>query len=230
MEKQFKLSIGLISSLLLAYSHAASANLIANSSFEIFADTVTFDSNGGTAFNAGSTELTGWSINGNDVGFLEPSNNWNLTPSDGNYFMDLTGYTSLGFPKGVSQMLSGFNIGQVYTFSMDLGILNGPCYLSGSVDICSGPIEVGASIGSLSEIFTHDSNDPGNIWGTYGFDFIADNSSMQLTIEGISVPSGNIYIGLDNVVVSAVPLPAAVWLFGSGLLGLICLARKKAKF
>jgi len=142
--------------------------------------------------------------------------------------MDLTGFTSKGFPKGVSQMLSGLNVGQLYTFSMDLGILNGPCFLSGSIDICAGPIEVGASIGSMSETFIHDSNAPGNIWGTYGFDFVADNSNMLLTIDGISVPSGKIYIGLDNVVVSAVPLPAAAWLFGSGLLGLICMARKKA--
>jgi hypothetical protein len=35
--------------------------------------------------------------------------------------------------------------------------------------------------------------------------------------------------GLNNVQVevSAVPVPAAVWLFGSGLLGLIVIARKK---
>lgn len=32
---------------------------------------------------------------------------------------------------------------------------------------------------------------------------------------------------LDDVVVTAVPVPAAVWLFGSGRLGLIGFARKK---
>ena len=32
---------------------------------------------------------------------------------------------------------------------------------------------------------------------------------------------------LDNVQVGAVPIPAAVWLFGSGLIGLIGLARRK---
>ena len=35
-------------------------------------------------------------------------------------------------------------------------------------------------------------------------------------------------VWLDNVSISAVPIPAAVWLFGSGLLGLIAVARRKA--
>ena len=34
-------------------------------------------------------------------------------------------------------------------------------------------------------------------------------------------------LGIDNVTVSAVPVPAAVWLFGSGLLGLVGVARRK---
>ena len=34
-------------------------------------------------------------------------------------------------------------------------------------------------------------------------------------------------LAIDNVTVSAVPVPAAVWLFGSGLVGLIGLARRK---
>lgn len=32
---------------------------------------------------------------------------------------------------------------------------------------------------------------------------------------------------VDNVIVSAVPIPAAIWLFGSGLLSLVCIARGK---
>jgi len=40
--------------------------------------------------------------------------------------------------------------------------------------------------------------------------------------------SDNQLIKISNVSVSAVPIPAAVWLFGSGLLGLIGLARRKS--
>ena len=35
-------------------------------------------------------------------------------------------------------------------------------------------------------------------------------------------------LAIDNIVVSAVPVPAAVWLFGSGLLGVIAVARRRS--
>ena len=84
-----------------------------------------------------------------------------------------------------------------------------------------------ANIGSASQTFTHDSADAGNIWGNYGFEFTATDTTMVLKITGISLPAGNQYIGLDNVSIEAVPLPAAIWLFGSGLLGLIEIVRRK---
>ncbi len=39
--------------------------------------------------------------------------------------------------------------------------------------------------------------------------------------------SGEVY--LSNIAVSTVPIPAAVWLLGSGLLGLVAVRRKRAK-
>lgn len=198
--------------LMLLCVNSAQANFVANPGFETF--TASFDSFGGAQLPVGSTALTGWSIVGGEVVELKNINFWDLTPSDGNYFLDLTGYTNVGFPKGVSQTLTNLTAGQTYSFNMDLGIRNGAC---GSSD-CTGPIQVSTSIGNTSQTFTHNSFDSGNIWGTFGFDFTADNQSMTLTILGIS---GNQYIGLDKVSVAPVPLPAAVWLFGSGLLTLL---------
>ena len=47
----------------------------------------------------------------------------------------------------------------------------------------------------------------------------------------LSVAPNSLFFSLyglsSAVVVSAVPIPAAVWLFGSGLLGLISVARRK---
>lgn len=48
-------------------------------------------------------------------------------------------------------------------------------------------------------------------------------------IPGISITDGP-YIGLSHAIngtLTAVPVPAAVWLFGSGLIGLIGVARRK---
>ena len=46
----------------------------------------------------------------------------------------------------------------------------------------------------------------------------------RLVISSAVDPAG---LGYDNFSFNAVPVPAAVWLFGSGLLGLIGLARRK---
>ena len=71
---------------------------------------------------------------------------------------------------------------------------------------------------------------------------IAEQTTSILTLEGSGSISGN---GFDltptqwtlsandtgstySMTVTAVPIPAALWLFGSGLLGLIGIARKKA--
>lgn len=174
-------------------------NLVSNPSFEIF--TGSFGSPPGVAqLVPGSTDLTGWTIVGDEIAALTNPNANSITPSDGNNLLDLTGYTNSGFPKGVSQILTGLAVGQAYTFTMDLGILNGYC----GGGNCGGPIQVQATIGSTSQTFTHNSSVPGSVWGTYGFDFTADSPSMTLTIEGIGLPTGNIYIGLDNISVSAV--------------------------
>jgi hypothetical protein len=198
---------------------SAEANLVSNPSFEAF--TGSFAPDGAAQLLPGTTELTGWSVVNNEIAVLTTPNNWDLTPSDGNLFVDLTGRTSAGFPKGISQLLTGLTVGQAYSFSMDLGVSNDTC------PNCGGPIEVEANIGGTSQVFLHNSSDPGDVWAAFGFDFTADSTSMTLEILGISVPPGNIYIGLDNVAVSQVPLPPAVWLFGSGLLGLVGIARSK---
>lgn len=63
---------------------------------------------------------------------------------------------------------------------------------------------------------------PDNLPATYsallvGFEFDA---------AGVEV--GSVFASVNSVTVSAVPVPAAAWLFGSGLLGLIGVARRKS--
>ena len=71
-----------------------------------------------------------------------------------------------------------------------------------------------------------------------------DSILMSTTISGLNVSDNDYFylrwttdddaglgardeFGLDNISVSAIPVPAAVWLFGSGLIGLIGIARRK---
>lgn len=193
---------------LLSLSNISAAS-ISNPSFETFIGNVRPD--GGLQLNPGTANLTDWSVIGSEIAVLTPPNRWNLTASDGDNFLDLTGYTNTRYPKGISQELSGLVVGQPYIFSMDLGVSNDNSVCSN----CGGPIVVEASIGDTDQIFTHNSSDPGNIWMTYGFEFIANNTNMSLTIVGNSAPG--FYIGLDNISVSAVPLPPAAWLLLSGV-------------
>jgi len=71
-------------------------------------------------------------------------------------------------------------------------------------------------------------NDPrwvvtGGSW----IDLLANITDFYITIEVVQDLHNDVE-GIDNVGVSAVPIPAAVWLFGSGLLGLLGYSRKKA--
>ena len=57
-----------------------------------------------------------------------------------------------------------------------------------------------------------------------------DGSGVTELVTGLSEPTG-IALDLDAghiYFTSTVPLPASVWLFGSGLLGLVGIARRKA--
>ena len=218
---------------LAALATCASAQIVSNGGFETF--TGVFGGDGGAQLLPGATTLTGWAIVGgaanNDIAELRTPNIYNLTPSSGNNFLDLTGYTNTGFPKGVSQVLTGLTAGQTYAFSMDLGIRNGPCV--GGGDNCHGPVQASATIGSTSQTFTEASAVAGNVWGTFGFNFVATSSSMTLTINGLSVPAGNEFLGLDNVsvtgAVAAVPEPETYALLLAGLATLGSFARRRAR-
>ena len=59
-----------------------------------------------------------------------------------------------------------------------------------------------------------------NMWDQLVFENVSGVKRIELNLGG----SG----AIDNITFTVVPVPAAMWLFGSGLIGLIALARRKA--
>ncbi|MBI4696760.1 MAG: hypothetical protein HY749_22355 [Gammaproteobacteria bacterium] len=199
-------------------SFDASANLVANGSFETF--TGTFGGDGGAQLISTSATSTGWSVGtAQEFAILETPNVYNLTASEGVNFLDLAGCSNTGFPKGAAQTITSLTTGANYAFPMDLGIHNGACVSGG--DNCHGPVQASAIIGGTSHRFTENSSADGNVRTSFGFEFVATSSTMNLTIAGVSLPQGNAFIGFDNVsiVVAPVPVPAARWPLGPGMAG-----------
>lgn len=86
-----------------------------------------------------------------------------------------------------------------------------------------GPNPTDAALASFN--FPHGGGSP--VSDFFGFN-ITDGLMADHVVFSISASSGFETIGMDNIAfVSAVPVPAAVWLFGSGLLGLIGISRRK---
>ena len=85
----------------------------------------------------------------------------------------------------------------------------------------SGVLEAYSSTGILlEEAITPLTTIQGQVWAT-----ISRSTSDIAYIQAAGY--GGTTVSIDAVQYNAVPIPAAVWLFGSGLIGLIGLARRK---
>jgi len=68
-------------------------------------------------------------------------------------------------------------------------------------------------------------------WASYSYDYTVDAGATRLKIVLLGIDNSSVF-GYDNVCVNdcataPIPVPAAAWLFGSGLLGLFGVARRK---
>ncbi len=199
--------------LVFAISQAESANLVTNGSFE--SGGYVTSTNDTMTLAIGSTDMDGWTVTEDLISWIGPLNPWSLTANEGDFFLDLTDF-STGSPfGGVSQSITT-EVGQSYELSFDLG----------SSSIWGRPSAIEASAAGSSNIYTSSTVGGLSDWDRFSMIFTADSETTTISLTGTT---GSQYIGLDNVSVSAVPVPAALWLFGSGLIGLIGMKRKSSK-
>ena len=158
---------------------------------------------------------------------------------------------SVGDGAGQGSKITIFNMTQwtgnytsvgVTTITMDLNNFSSNTPLTirlglsgdGGLFSTNSEITLGANSGWTTAVFSVAAGDLTAVSGnsrTTGFDAALTLESVsELRIINSEDPSWNgpslaATLGIDNI--TAVPVPAAFWLFGSGLLGLIGIARRK---
>jgi choice-of-anchor C domain-containing protein len=208
--------IGFLALLLLSVS-SAKANLLTNGSFEL----ASINPGGGfIEVLPGQTSITGWDVVVEDVHYMGTF--WDA--SDGIRSIDLDGLTNSS--GGVSQTFSTV-AGTQYnvTFDMAGNYANLPTIK---------PMRVSAD--GQSQDFTFDVTGRSALnmgWTPMSWLFTADDTSANLQFLSLTETLGLTEgwgAALDNVSVLAVnpvPVPAAVWLFGTALIGFVGMSRRR---
>ncbi len=202
----------------------AHANLITNGSFEtpVVSAYASFSTGGSFA---------GWSVVGAQgsvaiVSGAYTQDGFSFVSQAGAQWLDLTGISS-NKATGVQQVVAtipgatydlSFYVGNVYdpTNSADYGLFG----TTSTVNLLINGSPV------LAATNTQGAGSTTQIWQLFTTSFTDTGASTTLAfIKGD--PSTDNNNGLDNIALTAVPIPAAVWLLGSGLLGLVGVARRR---
>lgn len=186
---------------LLAVASQASANLIANGSFEApVVPNASF-----TNFPGGSTAITDWTIVGVDSAVVDSDftqSGITFQAQDGQQWVDLAGVTSNSSSSGVTQNIPT-TPGQEYLISFYVGsATDNHFFFPTTVDLS---INGGPRVPFLNPIA------PANMlnWQQFLVPFVATSGTTNLTFYNGGT-SSNFLNALDNVSVDAVPEPSAV--------------------
>lgn len=239
-----------VAAIALAASLAAHAAAFQNGSFESGAFTDTNNIGTGLYFTgnstygdytgdktmalfAGSGALTGWTVSmPGALAWLDNANPWHanagMTASNGSKFVDLTGWSSLWSENVESGSLSRVMIsqtfdtvaGKTYTVGFDIGF--GPDSKASNSSVAQSDVFAGVN-GAINKY-----SSGANGWAGQSFTFTATGS--QTTLQFSTADYKSEYVGLDNVTVTAAPVPEpetyAMMLAGLGALGFMARRRK----
>jgi hypothetical protein len=210
---------------LLSGASTASANLLVNGGFEVPVATSGLNC-GGIAdcqgFNIADS-IGGWTVVGPGPTFpprtpiVILTNLYNeggnfFQPQDGNQSLDLTGMSNQGL-NGVSQTVAT-TPGATYSLSIRIGrhaqdanFYNGPAVASLSID--------GSPVGT----FSNNNTPPPNLldWEEFTVGFTAAGAATTIALSSAVADLTQNEIGLDNVVLAAIPEPGSLALLAAGL-------------
>lgn len=193
---------------------AHAQNLLVNGSFEDgnFTGVNEDNASDATQLSPGATNITGWQIGVQELAWFGTGNPYGIVAPDGNRSLDMTGYND-GDPYATLTQSIATQPGATYNVSVFLGVLGGN---STSIEITAG---------GTTRLLTFTGSNPGNQWGSFGFDFIAPTALTSIVLNPISTTQFD-YIGLDNASVTFVsgaslaPEPASLPLITMTLLPL----------
>lgn len=179
----------------------------------LHATTITVNSGGTFNFNGGILSVN--QFNGdltNNGGTLAPGNSPGITDITGNYIQSETGIFAVE--------IGGTGLGQ-----FDMLNISGTATLDGTLNV--------SLFDWGSGLFTPQAGDSFDIltaqmlsgqFSTYDLVALGDGLAWNISYLTDAIDTTDI---VRLSVVSAVPVPPAIWLFGSGLIGLIGIARKR---
>lgn len=189
-------------------AHAVTIN---NGSFENGSYT-----DGGSGFmtlNAGAPNLAGWTISSGSIDWI----NTYWQAADGSYSLDMSGNGA----GAISQTLTGLTIGQTYNVSFDLA--GNPDGNPPTKQLTTAIVGIGSQNYSFTVTGSDSHTNMG--WTSESFAFTATGTSALLSFASdVSSPYGP---ALDNVSITATPLPATWIMMLGGLLGFGGLAYRR---
>lgn len=204
---------------------SAQADFITNGSFETSTGPA-IPASGIQTLGGGNTSLTGWTVSGGSVDYIDYNGTVYWEAADGRRSLDLDGNN----PGGVLQTVTGLTIGSIYELTFAL---------AGNPDSGGGIKTLDVSVtGGATTGYSFDSTGQTHAnmgWVTEHYFFTA--ASTSAVVQFVSTTPGNKGAAIDNVHLErsldpSVPVPASLALLLTGLpgfAGLSWVLRRKQK-